>query len=59
MEGKECSSNIFAGCRRFGVWGVRLVIRWKRSAGRWSTEENFPDRGRDNVDVGVFCIERS
>jgi hypothetical protein len=57
MEGKECSSNIFARCRGFGVWEVRLVIRWKRSVGGWSTEEIFPDRGRDNVDVGVFCIQ--
>jgi hypothetical protein len=59
MEGKECSSNIFARCRGFGVEGVRLVICWKRGAGGWSTEENFPDRGRDNVDVGVFYIQRS
>lgn len=58
MEGKERSGDILAGCRGFGVRGVRLVIRWKWSAGGWSTEENFADRGRDNVYVRVICIQR-
>ena len=54
MEGKEGGSDVFTSCRGFLVRGVMVVESWARG-----TEEHFPDGERDDIDVGIFCVEGS
>jgi len=60
MEGKESSGNVFTRRRGFRVWSIRVVVPLKRgSRGGRRTEKGFPDRGRDDIDVGIFSVEGS
>jgi len=60
MKGKESSGNVFTRRRGFRVWSIRVVVPLKRgSRGGRRTEKGFPDRGRDDIDVGIFSVEGS
>jgi len=60
VEGKESGGDVFAGRRGFHVWRIRVVVPRERGSRGWrSTEEGFPHRGGDNIDVGIFYVEES